>query len=123
MSDRPSLDVRAAEVDRVGDLERRTFTVHVPAGLPYFEGHFRDHPVLPAVALLHDVVLVATRAAWPDLGVLRGITRLKFRRTIGPESDLTLRVERRAAANTVGFTIEFEGEATAQGALGFDASA
>ncbi len=102
---------------REGDGALRTFAVHVPAGLCYFEGHFEGRPVLPAVALLNNLVLRLVREAWPDLARLRRATKLKFHRPVAPGADLTVRLERRGDAVT--FAVEARGEPASTGALSF----
>lgn len=94
-----------------------TADVWVPAATPSFEGHFPGGPVLPAVTQLHDVVLPAVREAWPDLSGLRRATRLKFRRPVGVDTALTLRMERRG--DTVTFSLDHRGEPVSLGTLAF----
>ena len=94
-------------------------TVEVPADLVYFEGHFVDYPVLPAVAQLEAFVLGAVAEAWPGLGRLERLTRLKFRRVIPPGAVLRLRLERSAGA--VRFEIRRDDEICSSGSLHFEA--
>lgn len=96
---------------------RAVIDAWVPAALPCFEGHFPGRAVLPAVVQLHDVVLPAARAAWPDLAGLRRATRLKFRRLVGVDSALTLRMERRD--DTLTFTLDHGGDTVSSGMLAF----
>ena len=96
---------------------RAVVDAQVSATAPCFDGHFPGRPVLPAVVQLHDVVLRAAREAWPDLPALRRVTRLKFRRSVGVDSALTLRMERRD--DTLTFTLDHGGETVSSGALAF----
>ncbi|MCO5169078.1 MAG: AMP-binding protein [Planctomycetes bacterium] len=98
-----------------GDGDERTVDVVIPADLPAFEGHFEGDPVLPGVFVLERVVLAQVRAAWPDLGALRGARRLKFSRSVRPGDALTLRLTRRATS--VSFELARGGEACTSGAL------
>lgn len=70
----------------------RLFDVHVPVDSPHFDGHFPGYPILPGVALVHDAVLPALATTGVSLGRLEQITRLKFRRPVGPGEALTLRL-------------------------------
>lgn len=106
-------EVRAGPARGEGD--DRTVDVAVPADLPAFEGHFDGDPVLPGVFLLERIVVAQARAAWPDLGGLRGARRLKFSRPVRPGDALTLRLTRRPGA--VAFELVRGGEACASGAL------
>jgi hypothetical protein len=74
--------------------EPGVFDVHVPADLPYFQGHFDGHPVLAAVVQLELLVLRRTAAVWPELTRLRRLTRLRFRTPILPGDTIELRLER-----------------------------
>jgi 3-hydroxyacyl-[acyl-carrier-protein] dehydratase len=92
-------------------------TVLVPDDLIYFEGHFVDHPVLPAVTQLDALVVSAIQEAWPSLGRLERLTRLKFRRIVSPGARLRLHLER--SAETVRFEIALDDEICSSGSLHF----
>lgn len=92
-------------------------TALVPDDLIYFEGHFVDHPVLPAVTQLDALVVTAIQEAWPSLGRLERLTRLKFRRVVPPGARLRLHLER--SANTVRFEIELDDQLCSSGSLHF----
>lgn len=108
-------EVGAARVE--GD--RVTAVVRVPAGLPYFDGHFEGRPVLPAVAQLDALVVPLCRDVWRDLGAPRRIVRLKFRRTIEPGSELVVRLDRKGGARAVAFAIEHAGDLASSGTIEF----
>jgi 3-hydroxymyristoyl/3-hydroxydecanoyl-(acyl carrier protein) dehydratase len=99
--------------------DRATVAVRVPVALPYFEGHFEGRPVLPAVAQLDPLVVPLCRDVWRDLGAPRRMTRLKFRRTIGPGTELIVRLDRKGDARTVAFSIEQAGDVASSGTLEF----
>jgi 3-hydroxymyristoyl/3-hydroxydecanoyl-(acyl carrier protein) dehydratase len=103
---------------RVEGLEA-SVAVRVPTGLPYFEGHFEGHPVLPAIAQLDALVVPLCRAVWDDLGAPRRMMRLKFRRTIEPGSVLVVRLDRRADTRVVSFRLEREGDIASSGTIAF----
>ncbi len=67
-----------------------TIELSVPH-LPWFDGHFDGEPVLPGIALV-----LWAKAAFAEhfpLAVLQEIPRVKFRRVIGPDSRLQLRLK------------------------------
>lgn len=76
------------------DEDERRFDVEVPSDLVYFEGHFPGRPILSGVALLEAAALRPSQRAWPELGGLRQVQRLKFRQPIGPGERLTCRLHR-----------------------------
>lgn len=108
---------RAAE----GDAEVVRVEARVPDDLAYFEGHFPERPVLPAVAQLNKLVLRAVVAAWPALVSLRRVTKLKFRKPLSPGVVLALRLTRRDAQPRVDFVLEHGGAPCAMGTLEFAA--
>ena len=108
-------EVGAARVE--GD--RATVAVRVPDGLPYFDGHFDGRPVLPAVAQLEALVVPLCREFWRDLAAPRRMVRLKFRQTIGPGSELVVRLERKGDKRAVAFSIERAGDVASSGTIEF----
>jgi 3-hydroxymyristoyl/3-hydroxydecanoyl-(acyl carrier protein) dehydratase len=67
---------------------------NVPKTLPYFEGHFPDNPVLPAIALL-DLSLVIVNSIDSKLkGMFLTIKSAKFSEVIRPEDSLAIYVKR-----------------------------
>jgi acyl-coenzyme A synthetase/AMP-(fatty) acid ligase len=98
-------------------LAPRRVQLHVPAELWCFDGHFPGQPVLPGVAQLELFVVPEVRRAWPDLGPVQRISRLKFKRTIAPGDDLELVLERRGESGRVEFDLRRDGESCASGVL------
>ncbi len=96
------------------------FQVHVPPELRYFEGHFRGDPVVPGVAQL---VLVerAARRAFPRLGPVVAVKRVKFTQRIEPGANLGLELARRSGSGEarVDFTVRRGTELVSRGALIF----
>ena len=72
----------------------REYTMAVSAASLYFRGHFPNHPVLPGVAQLEAIVVELVMQAWPDLGSLLRVRRLKFHRVIPPDVELHLQLTR-----------------------------
>ncbi len=71
-----------------------TLTHAITADNPAFAGHFDGFPILPGVVQLHDLVLRPVLAQWPQLGGLRKILRLKFRRPVRPGDTITVDLRR-----------------------------
>jgi 4-coumarate--CoA ligase (photoactive yellow protein activation family) len=72
--------------------DERRFEVDVPPNLVHFEGHFPGNPILSGVALLEAAGVRPSQQAWPELGGLRQVHRLKFKQPIGPGDRLELRL-------------------------------
>lgn len=70
------------------DLTGCTFFWKVPPELPYFEGHFPERPILPAVAII-DLVLEFIKKAQNNhqLQLLK-VVQAKFMRPISPQDSL-----------------------------------
>ena len=68
----------------------------VSPGLPLFEGHFPDYPVLPGVIIMEALAQAASfsilvaREAEGALGFFAGIDNAKFRNQVRPGDTLTL---------------------------------
>ena len=67
----------------------------VPADLRYFEGHFPGDPIVPGVAQLGPLAEAQARRAWPELGALVELKRLKFMHAIRPGDALELELTRK----------------------------
>ena len=93
--------------DGVNDAGREVHTVElrVPENLLYFQGHFKNDPVLPGVVQLNTVVLSRIERRWPELGRLEKMRRLKFIQIIRPGDVIAVRLERKATPNQVGLVI------------------
>lgn len=100
--------------------ERAVYAVEIPADLLYFEGHFPGAPLLPGVAQLAVLVLAQVHRLWPYLGEPSRVSRLKFKRPIGPGDRLLLSLElSRAAVPRVDFSLERAGDCCTTGAMTF----
>jgi 4-coumarate--CoA ligase (photoactive yellow protein activation family) len=105
-------------LDRVRSQSDVRALVRPPAELVYFRGHFDEWPVLPGVAQLGLLAVREAVAAWPDLGALRRVRRLKFKRPIAPEQTLALSLVR-VDDRRVDFDIEHDGALCSTGSLLF----
>jgi 3-hydroxymyristoyl/3-hydroxydecanoyl-(acyl carrier protein) dehydratase len=64
----------------------------IPTSLPYYEGHFPDNPVLPAVAII-DFSLIALEKIFNTRYSLRKIQSAKFKKPIFPGSNISIQIE------------------------------
>lgn len=97
---------------------RHRFAVQVPVDLAFFKGHFAGYPVLPGVAQT-TLAIARVRAIHPELGEPRKVTKLKFRRTIGPGDEVELRLHVDGARRQVGFEIARGAELCTSGLLDY----
>ena len=82
-------------------------SVGVPATLRYFDGHFPHDPIVPGVAQLGPLAETQARRAWPELGAIGSVKRLKFMQALRPNDMLSLSLTR--AGDKVTFAL-FNGE-------------
>ncbi len=68
-----------------------TWTFDVPANLPYFEGHFPGHPILPGVVALGWMLAGAERFLGRSLGAVE-LLNVKFQNVILPGAQVELAV-------------------------------
>ena len=106
------------ERDDATDVFRRR--VHLPDDYAWFEGHFEGYPVLAGAAQLKALLVPAIEDAYPDLGPLRRLTRLRWNDRILPGDTLDIRLERRFDDRVVRCTIERDGRTCTAGTLRFD---
>ena len=90
-----------------GRVEAR---VRLPEDYAWFDGHFEDYPVLAGAAQLKELLLPSVSRAYPDLGRLVRMQRLKFSQPIRPGDDLVIRLERASAAPRIRFEIDRRGD-------------
>lgn len=71
-------------------MQRVETSIRFSADDPCLEGHFPGNPIVPAAAILSELVmLVETELA----GTVVGVTRAQFRRPLGPEVDWPVTIE------------------------------
>ncbi len=70
-----------------------TYTAEIPRDLVFFRGHFDAFTILPGAVIVERLVLPVVRQELPDLPRLTGIRRLRFRRPLLPEQQVTVTLE------------------------------
>lgn len=90
------------------------YAADVPRDLVFFRGHFDAAPVLPGAVVIERLVWPVVREEWPDVGALRGIRRLKFRRPVFPGQQLSVTVTRNAGTVAVDVATAASSVASAQ---------
>jgi acyl-coenzyme A synthetase/AMP-(fatty) acid ligase/3-hydroxymyristoyl/3-hydroxydecanoyl-(acyl carrier protein) dehydratase len=77
-------------VQRVGPGH---YTAVIPPNLVFFRGHFDAFTILPGAVLVERLVWPIVKAELPAVRELRGIRRLRFRRPVMPEQQLSITLE------------------------------
>lgn len=90
-----AMEILSREIDDEGVLR---LGLRVPDDLRFFEGHFDDEKLLPAVVELSAMVLPAIETTWPESGPLRALRGLRFERAIRPGDEIMMTVERKGSA-------------------------
>ncbi len=85
------------------------YTWAVPTNLAYFEGHFPENPVLPAIAMI-DLSLEAISQNLSRSVKLKKISQAKFLKVIVPGSELKIKVEKISSEEWVVIWCEFKDE-------------
>ena len=87
-------------------IEKNENTVNliftIPQDCLYFDGHFPDYPILPAVAQIDIVMNFASEYLGTSIAILQ-IKRAKFLKIITPALTLLLKLEKKD--NTLNFKI------------------
>lgn len=68
--------------------------VDLPEDYAWFEGHFEGYPVLAGAAQLKELILPSVADAFPDLGRLESMNRVKFLERIVPGAALRMEFSR-----------------------------
>ncbi len=64
------------------------FETHLKPGAPYFDGHFPENPILPALAFLDLAQLVLAVAKSEDCVPIQKLKNAKFFSPVGPDENL-----------------------------------
>ena len=100
-------DVEELSADASSEEDRvvHSFELRIPGTLTYFKGHFEGEPILAAVVQLDVIILPRIERLWPDLGPMQKATKMKFRKPIGADDEVTLALSRREGKKCVDVTI------------------
>ena len=94
-----------------------TFRTTLPPDSLYFDGHFDEFHLLPAVAQLSCIVMPLIRQEHADLGHVHKLRRARFRRPLEPGATITVALSRTDLR--VQFEIRLEDTVAASGTLEF----
>ena len=87
----------------------------VAADMPFFNGHFPDLPIMPAVAQIEMIrELLEKHADWNT--TIAGGSGLKFSGRIQPNDNLTIRLQRRSSGD-ISFSVENKTTVVSKGML------
>ena len=110
------LDILNAEIDQKENMEADLRFDADPA-FPWFEGHFRDHPVLPGLSQVHMAV-TAAEELWAVRPGTHSINRLKFNRVIQPNESILMKLKFNDTKKQLSFSFSTNGTAVASGTIG-----
>lgn len=102
---------------RENDRESLEIPVRIPEDFAWFEGHFEDYPVLAGAVQLKELILPTVSRAFPRLGSVLSMSRIKFTGRIVPGDQVVVRVERGTRPGRVQFEIRKASESCARGIL------
>ncbi len=115
-----TLGFGAPAIESEGRVERVRVEVKLPGDWSGFDGHFEGYPVLAGAVQLKELVLPVVACAFPELGSVVSMSRVKFSGRIVPEDALTVSLERDGEPSRVRFEIRRQLELCSSGTLGFE---
>lgn len=111
----------SARTLQLGPDEGGQTDVTIPADYVFFGGHFETAPILPGVVQLTEVVLPVVRRRHPELGALKELRRVRFRRPIFPGETVRVRVsDVPVNASRIDFKLVVDAKPVASGVMSFD---
>ena len=117
-----ALEFGALAREASGEPERVQVDVKLPEDWSWFDGHFEGYPVLAGAVQLKELVLPVVARAFPGLGSVESLQRVKFSGRIVPGDALTVVLERTRSRQRVHFEIRRHGELCSSGTLAFFAA-
>jgi 3-hydroxymyristoyl/3-hydroxydecanoyl-(acyl carrier protein) dehydratase len=99
------------------DESQRKATILVPREHPAIPGHFPGNPVVPAVLILHELILATRCWLGPDQGIHR-LEQAKFLAPLRPDEEAVIELARRGDA--VHFSVHRGPVVIAKGAFGLE---
>lgn len=79
--------------------------VHLPQDYAWFDGHFDEYPVLAGAVQLKELVLPCVQQAFPELGRLESMSRVKFQSPIQPGHAVRIVLRRTPGAARLRFEL------------------
>ena len=92
-----------------------SYVADIPHDLVFFAGHFDGFPILPGAVLVERVIWPIVKSELPEIHRLRGLRRLRFRRPVMPDQQLSVTLEH--APGRVTFEVSCAGSPVASGQL------
>ncbi len=105
------------KVERDDERESLENSVRVPEDYAWFDGHFEHFPLLAGAVQLKELILPTVARAFPELGFVQSMSRIKFSGRIVPGDTVIVRVERNQKPGCVRFEIRKQSEICATGVL------
>ncbi len=110
----------SAECEELSPQTVHEWEFHARRDLAHFRDHFPGMPILPGVALL-DLAVFPELLRWcTDLGVVRGLARVKFRRPVMPDAVVRVAAERLPGQARVRFRASIGDDECASGIVEFE---
>jgi 3-hydroxymyristoyl/3-hydroxydecanoyl-(acyl carrier protein) dehydratase len=103
-------------VDERTDGDSAVFTVVVPEDCPYFDGHFPERRILPAIGQLAIVEGLVRRVSGSS-ATLAGVDGFRLSRQVSPGDLVEVRVAASRDGQTAAFEILCEGARVSRGKL------
>ncbi|MEO8846748.1 MAG: AMP-binding protein [Kofleriaceae bacterium] len=91
------------------------YLAEIPPNLVFFHGHFDEFTILPGAVLVERVIWPVVQAELPEVRVLRGLRRLRFRRPVMPDQQLDVTLDR--SNNRLTFSVTCAETQVASGVL------
>lgn len=88
-----------------GSPGRPTASASVPAGSPWYAGHFPGSPLLPGIAVLalaEEAICEAERRQGREV-TMTGISRVRFRLPVRPDDRMVIQISREDRAGSVAY--------------------
>lgn len=97
--------------------DEATARLRLAGDMLWFDGHFPGQPILPGIAQVH-VAMRAAQQIWQWQPDGANLMKLKFKRVVRPDEEVTLHLHRDMAKGFLRFRFECEGIETSSGRIG-----
>lgn len=103
------------------DAQQHAVEMTIAPDWVFFKGHFDGMPVLPGVVQLSRIVRVEIAKTWPELEVVRRVSKLKFHEPILPGNAIQIQLDR-VSPREVRFTLLRSGVICTTGIFTYEAN-